>query len=171
MNLQIRDQDLQVLKSWTGESIQGLQSDFFHMYLDDFKNQSFTTSETLVLMNTPNRYLVFEIESDLTPDFEDIWQITMNEKQTPSPLPYERCSGSAQATRSSGLSVFSDIESIIIYQKFIESFYFDYALVFTLKNGERFCMAGDTFRFWISFNQERIGEKLAGCSVRWKYEA
>ncbi|WLR46515.1 hypothetical protein LC065_13150 [Halobacillus litoralis] len=54
MNLQIRDQNLQVLKRWAGESIQEIQSGFFHMYLDDFKNQSFTSSETLVLMNAPN---------------------------------------------------------------------------------------------------------------------
>lgn len=170
MNLHIRDQDLQVLKKWTGESIQAMQSDFFHMYLDDLKNQSFTSSETLVLMHTPDRYLVFGIESDLGPDFEDVWQITINEKRTPSPLTYEERAGSAQATRSSGLSVFSEIKSSVVYQKSIESFSFDYALVFTLKNKERFCVSGDAFRFWVSFNQERIEERVAGCSVRWKYE-
>ncbi|MGR9049676.1 hypothetical protein ACQ4XT_13705 [Halobacillus faecis] len=171
MNLRISDQDLRVLQRWTGESIQEMQSDFFHMYMDDFKNQSFTSSEALVLMNAPNRYLVFGIESDLTPDFEDVWQMTVSEKPTPSPLSYEERSGSAQATRSSGLSLFSNIESIEIYQKDIESFYFDYALVFTMSNGERFCVAGDVFRFWVSFNPERIKEKLVGCSVRWKCKA
>ncbi|MBN9653329.1 hypothetical protein J0K78_03545 [Halobacillus sp. GSS1] len=65
----LSERELQLLKNWTGESIQVLQSDFFQMNRQDFKNGVFSTSETLVINNTPAHYLVFELNTDLGPDF------------------------------------------------------------------------------------------------------
>ncbi|MEC3884916.1 hypothetical protein VKA52_14365 [Halobacillus sp. HZG1] len=164
----LSERELQLLKNWTGKSIQVLQSDFFQMNRQDFKNGVFSTSETLVINTTPAHYLVFELNTDVGPDFEDVYEITIHEKQTPSPLPYEEVGGLAHATRSSGLSLFRTIERVDVYQKCIGTFYYDHALVFSIGNGDQFCLSGDGHMFWVSFNQNRIDEKVAGCSIRWR---